>query len=104
MTRKDRTAAQYQRQRTRDRSGRYEDMLRCYGGCGRPINIQSDYYSHPLTDDVDVHGEHFGDLGLALCLRCGKAAQRPELQTVAAFTAFIAANVAKRGVQNAQQK
>jgi hypothetical protein len=85
------TAAEGERQskRNRDSSGRYKEMLKCDGGCGRSVNVQGDYFSHPLTDCDDREGQNFSDIAIALCKQCGKVAQRPELQTVREWTAFV---------------
>jgi hypothetical protein len=91
------TAAEGERQSRRNRGpgGRYGLMPRCEGGCGRPVNVQGEYFSHPLTDMDDAEGRSFGGDALALCKQCGKAALRPDLQTVRAWRAFVEANAAK---------
>ena len=90
------TAAEGARQKQRGPGGRYNLMPRCDGGCGRPVNVQGSYCSHPLTDCTDAEGNCFGGDAIALCKHCGKAANRPELQTVRAWRAFVAANQAKQ--------
>lgn len=90
------TPAEAGRQRVRGRGGRYAEMPRCDGGCGRAVNVQGNYLSHPMTDCTDANGANFGGDALALCAKCGKAAQRADLQTVKAWSAFVAANEARR--------
>lgn len=102
--RPNRSQAEEQRQTRRTREGKYADMPRCHGGCGRPVNPASDYVSHPLTDCVDANGEEFGDLGIALCKKCGVLAQRPDLQTVKAWNAFVEAREAGLPTQVTKEK
>jgi len=89
------TAAEAGRQKIRGRDGRYDELPRCYGGCGRGVNVQGDYSSHPLTDCNDAEGQSFSDIALLLCKQCGKAAQKPELQTVRAWKEYVARNAAR---------
>lgn len=37
------TAAQRERQRTRQTNGRYAEMTPCYGECGKRLNLQGEW-------------------------------------------------------------
>lgn len=92
-----RTPAQHGRQRTRD-GGKYSAFPECQGECGRRVNPDA-YCSHAMTDCVDANGEGFGDLAILLCAYCSRVSGNPAYQTVAAWNAYVAKNVAKRAAK-----
>lgn len=87
-----RSAAEWERQSVRDASGQYAKMTPCYGGCGKGMSNQGNYWSHPLTDCLDAEGKGFADLGLMLCAKCAKATTN--LTTVREFLLYVAAKKA----------
>ena len=93
------SAAQWERQRTRDRSGRYSNMTPCYGGCGKGMSVQGSYWSHPLTDMEGTDGVGFGDIGIMLCRKCYDRTEH--ITTTAEFAADVAAMEAKVAARKA---
>ncbi len=76
---------QRERQRFRER-GRYAKVNPCYV-CGKSAGV--DYFSHPMTDQTDANGQHWGDLALCLCAACLRATEH--MTTVEEFEAFLRA-------------
>jgi hypothetical protein len=78
-----RTHAQRERQNHRNRDGRYNTLNPC-DGCGKSSGAE--YFSHPLTDTVDQHGENWADTALVLCPKCSTATQ--DMSLVSEFRAY----------------
>ena len=87
------TMAQQGRQNRAGAEWPVRQLIKCYGGCGRGVNVEGgNWMSHPRMDEPGTDGENFGDVAHVLCPQCGARAQDPDLQTVTAWKAFVLAN------------